>query len=349
MKKQVLACVMALSMVVLSACGGSGSGKTATSAAGGAGEATAGQSSGDSYKIRVAHVTGTGSPYDYGANKFKELVEAGSGGRITVEVFAGDMTTDDVEGVEMTQNGNLEVMWASTGALSGYVSDLGVIQLPFLFDSPETVEKALTGEFGQTILKEVDQVDGILGLAFHEDGWRNILTKGVTINSVGDMKGVRMRSMTNEVCVAMYEALGATPISLSSGEIFTSIQNGVVDGQDNSVLYAQADGYIEAIDNICDIHHFYTSGLIVANQKWFEALSAEDQELIRKSAVEAGAAQRAWFLQADEDLIADYEAKGYTVTRPTDLDAWREAVQPVYDKMYKQYPEWEKLVNMIQE
>jgi tripartite ATP-independent transporter DctP family solute receptor len=295
----------------------------------------------------VAHVCGAGSPFDYGAQEFKSLVEERSGGRISVEVFAGDMTTDEVEAIEMAQNNNLEIAWVGTGSMSGFVPEVGVFQLPFLFDDLDHVEAALSGEFGQTILSKVSDVSGLVALGFHEDGWRNILTNNIPINSVEDMKGVRMRAMMDPVCVAMYESLGAVPISLSSGEQFTGLQNGVVDGTDNSALYAKADGYIEAVNCICDIHHFYTSGVVVASQTWFDGLSAEDQELIETAAQDAGAAQRAWFLDADEALIAEYEAKGYTVTRPTDLDAWKSATQSTYDKMYAEHPDWEALVEMV--
>lgn len=341
MKKRRLLCgMMALTMAVLAGCSGSSSAPAKKN--------EGGDASKDTMTIRVAHVCGTGAPYDYGANVFKKLVEERSEGRIKVQVYAGDMTTDEVECVEMIQNNNLEIGWVGTGALGGFVPNLGVFELPFLFKDEANVNKAVEGDFGKKLLEEVTSVEGITGLGFHEDGWRNILTKDVTINTVDDMNGIRMRSMQNEVCVAMYEALGSTPVALSSGEQFTGLQNGVVDGTDNSALYASADGYIEVVNNICNIHHFYSSGIILASTKWYDALSPEDQELVKTAAIEAGEEQRAWFLESDEAKIKEYEEKGYTVTRPTDIDAWKAKVQPVYDKMYAAHPEWKELVEMVQ-
>lgn len=299
------------------------------------------------YEIRVAHCCGKGAPYDYGAEQFKKLVEEKTQGRVTVSVHAGDMTTDEVEIAEMLQNNNLEIGWIGTGALGGYVSELGIFELPFLFQSEEHVNKCLMGKFGNAMIEKLNGVEGIRGLGFHEDGWRNILTKGKKVETVADMKGIKMRSMQNEVCIAMYEALGSTPVALSSGEQFSGIQNGVVDGTDNSALYAVADGYIEVVDHICDIHHFYSSGIIVASSKWYDALSEEDKTLIAECAQEAGKAQREWFLAEDEGKIKEYEGKGYTVTRPTDIDAWKAATAPVYDKMYEKHPEWKEMVELI--
>lgn len=350
MKKRWLCGTMALVIGAMAMAGCSGGNSSSSASAAGTEAADSGSSvdtSGAEMTIRVAHVCGTGSPYDYGANAFKKLVEEGSNGRIKVEVYAGDMTTDEVECVEMVQNNNLEIGWVGTGALGGFVPDLGIFELPFLFEDEDNVNKALEGEFGNSLLEQLSAVDGITGLGFHEDGWRNILTKDKTINTVDDMKGVRMRTMQNEVCVATYEALGATPVALASGEQFTGLQNGVVDGTDNSALYAVADGYIEVVNNICDIHHYYSSGIIVASSKWYEGLSEEDQKLAKESAIKAGEEQRAWFLENDEAKIAEYEEKGYTVTRPTDIDAWKEKVAPVYDKMYAAHPTWEGLVEMV--
>ena len=298
-------------------------------------------------EIRVLHCCGDGSPYDVGADKFKELVEEKLGDKYTVTVHPGDMSGDEQEIAEMAQNNNIEIAWIGTGALSGYVSELGIFELPFLFESEEHVNAALTGDFGNAMLEKLSAVEGVVGLGFHEDGWRNILTKDVVVNTVEDMQGVTMRCMQNEVCIAMYEALGSTPVSLPSSEQFSGIQNGVVQGTDNSAMYAVADGYIEVVNCICDIHHFYSSGIIVASQTWFEGLPAEDQEIIAACAQEAGIYQRAEFLAQDEAYISEYEAKGYTVTRPTDIDAWKAATACVYDEMYAKYPEWEAMVEKI--
>ena len=89
---------------------------------------------------------------DYGANAFKKLVEECSDGRIKVEVYAGDMTTDEVECVEMVQKNNLEIGWVGTGALGGFVPDLGIFELPFLFEDEDTVNKTLAGEFGLSLI-----------------------------------------------------------------------------------------------------------------------------------------------------------------------------------------------------
>lgn len=348
MKKIWLIClVLALSLVLFAACTPQDSAQGDPNDNGEQVDPNAAADEEQSYTIRVAHVCGTGAPFDIGANYFKDYIEEQTDGRVEVAVHAGDLTTDEAEAVEMCQSGNLEIAWCSTGSLGGFFSDIAIFEMPFLFDDNEHLEKCLDSEFGTYLLNGASDIQGIDVIAFHTDGWRNILTKGVTINSVDDMKGLRIRSMENEICVAMYEALGAVPVTLPSGEIFTSLQTDLVSGEDNSFIYAVADGYIGAIDTACIIHHFYSCGLVVCNESWLNGLSAADQELIRTAAIEAGKYQRACFLEEDEKYIEQYKEQGYTITYPEDIDAWRAAVQPVYDTFLAKYPKWQELVDIV--
>lgn len=298
-------------------------------------------------KVRVAHVTSTGSPYDWGAQEFKKLVEESSEGRIEVSLHAGDMATDEIEVFELAQSGNIEIAWVGTGSLGGFVPELEVIGMPFLFDGDEHMQKAFKGEFGNAVLEKVNEVNGVIGLGFHIDGWRNILSKGKPINTVEDMKNLRIRTPMNNISTSMYTALGAVPVSIASGEIYTSLQTNVVDAQDNSLVYAESEGYIDVVDCACIIHHYYTGGIILSNEKWFNELSKEDQEIIKTSAEKAGAYANSKFLDEDEKLIEKYKEKGYIITYPSDLEAWKTALKPVYDEQFSKNPGWKELVDMV--
>ena len=128
MKKKLFAVILTLCLIFTFTACGSGDGDKAAEG---------------SFTIRVADVCSPGSPYDIGTAKFKELVESGSDGRITVHCYHGDMTTDEIEGTEMVQTGNLEMLWTSMGSLNGFAPITDIMGLPFLFDSPEHLEKCL--------------------------------------------------------------------------------------------------------------------------------------------------------------------------------------------------------------
>lgn len=334
MKKKLLSAILMLSLVfTFFACGSGGP------AVDGNGDAT--------YTIRVADVCGPGSPYDIGTAKFKELVESGSDGRITVNCYHGDMTTDEIEGVEMVQTGNLEMLWTSLGSLNGFAPVTDVMQLPFLFDSPEHLEKCLNGEFGENLLAEISKVDNIEAIGFHQDGWRNITTTGKVINSLSDVKGLRIRSMMSEMLVDMYEALGAVPTSVSYSELFTALQTGLVEGQDNSLTVCKSDGLGEALSSACINNLFYAGGVMLVSDSWLSGLSDADRQLIVSAAKEAGAYQREWTLNSEDEIIKEYTNAGWTITYPEDKADWISAVQSVYDKYLGANPQWQTYIDMV--
>lgn len=297
--------------------------------------------------LKLAHVLPVGSNFDVGARKFKELLEESSGGRITVQIYAGDMTGDEVEAAEMIQSGNLDMGWLSTGSLSAFVKDLMLLDMPFLFEDTDHVNRVLMGPIGDRLLAKFD---GTLmkAIAFHEDGWREITSNKKPINSLSDVEGLKVRIMMNDMNADMYKALGALPTPIPSGEIYSSLQTGLVNGQDNGVLVANNVGYIEVQPYVCMIRHFYSSGVVLISEKSWKKLSDGDKVLVREAAVEAGKYQRAWFWKAETDLANELEAAGkIQVTYPEDRTAWVEAVRPVYRKYFEKYPEWESLVQSI--
>jgi len=301
-----------------------------------------------SINISVAHVLGIGSDFDWGSNKFKELLEKKSGGRITATIYPSDLTADEIEATEMLQAGNLDIGWLSTGNLSGFVQDLMLFEMPFLFRDDDHIEKVLTGPFGQNILEQISGISGIVGLAFHVDGWRQITNNLRPINSIDDLKGMKIRTMMNPICIAMYKALGATPIPINSAEIYTSIQTGIVNGQDNGVLCGKSVGYLEIQPYVAMISHFYSAGAVIASEKFWDSLSAEDQALVKEAAEEAGAGQRKWFWTNEIALAKELSESGkYTVTYPNDRDAWVAACEPVYQEYFKKYPKWKEYVEII--
>lgn len=297
--------------------------------------------------IKLAHVLPPDSNFDVGAQKFKELVGKASDGKIKVEIYAGDMTTDEVEAAEMVRAGNLDMAWTSTGSLSAFVKDLMLLDMPFLFRDTDHVNKVLMGPVGENMLKQFD-ASRIKALAFSEDGWREITNNKRPIKTLADMKGLKLRIMMNDMNADMYKALGAVPTPIPSGEIYSSIQTGLVNGQDNGVYVANSVGYIAIQPHVCMIQHFYSSGVVLASEKFWKALNAEEQKIVKDAAVAAGKYQREWFWNTEMELTKQLEKeKKITVTYPKDRDAWVKAVQPVYADYFKKYPHWKPIVDQI--
>lgn len=287
--------------------------------------------------LKLAHVLPHDSNFDVGANKFKEILEKKTSGKIKVQIFAGDMTGDEVEAAEMLQAGNLDIGWLSTGSLSAFVKDLLLLDMPFLFRDTEHVNSVLMGAIGNQILSKFDGTK-MKAIAFHEDGWREITNNKRPINTLADVKGLKVRTMMNDMNADMYKALGAVPTPIPSGEIYSSLQTGLVNGQDNGVIVANSVGYLAIQPHVCMIRHFYSSGIVLASEKFWKSLNADEQKLIQGAAVEAGKYQRGWFWKTEVDLANKLQKEGkIKLTYPKDRDKWVAAVQPVYAKYFKSY------------
>lgn len=141
---------------------------------------------------------------------------------------------------------------------------------PFLFDDPEHLEKCLDSEFGEKILSEISAVDNLEAIAFHEDGWRYVFTTDRKVSKLADMKGLKMRSMMSEMLVDMYKELGAVPLSISYSELYTSLQTGMVEAQDNGFVPTESDGFTEVLKNVCVSNHFYAGGVVVVADDWLK-------------------------------------------------------------------------------
>ena len=297
--------------------------------------------------LKLAHVLPVGSNFDVGANKFKDIIAKSSKGKIKVEIYAGDMTGDEVEAAEMTRAGNLDIAWVSTGSLSAFVKDLMLLDMPFLFRDTNHVNKVLNGPVGEEILKKFDGTK-LKAIAFAEDGWREITNNKRPIKTLADLKGIKLRTMMNDMNADMYKALGAIPTPIPSGEIYSSIQTGLVNGQDNGVYVANSVGYIAIQPYVCMIQHFYSSGLVLVSEKLWNKLNEEEKKLIKDAAREAGQYQRNWFWMTETDLAKKLASEGkVTLTYPKDRDAWVKAVETVYKKYFVEYPHWKPIVDKI--
>lgn len=297
--------------------------------------------------LKLAHVLPPDSNFDVGAVKFRELLNESTDGKIKVQIFAGDMTSDEVEATEMIQIGNLDIGWLSTGSLSAFVKDLLLLDMPFLFRDTEHANAVLMGPVGQQLLSKFEGT-GIKAIAFHEDGWREITNNRKPIKTLSDLKGLKIRTMMNDMNADMYKALGALPTPIPSGEIYSSLQTGLVNGQDNGVIVANTVGYLAIQPYVCMIRHFYSSGVILVSEKLWKSLNEEERNCVTKAAIEAGEYQRNWFWKTEVALANKLQNEGkISLTYPQDKDNWIKAVQPVYKKYFKEYPHWKDLVDQI--
>lgn len=300
----------------------------------------------DTLVLKVGHVSPTTSPYQIGAEKFSELVSFRTKGAIKVKIYPGGaLAADERELLEGTQTGLVDIAWSSTGNIAGFVKDIQFIDLPYLFVNTEHVNMVLDGYIGQQILDQFEK-HGFKGLAFQEDGWR-VITSDKPINSLEDFKGFKIRAMMNPMYVDMYKAMGADPTPIPWAELYTSLQLGVVKGQDNSVVQSEAAKFFEVQKAVAITNHFYSAGVVVIGMKSWKKLTPQQQVIVKKSAVEASHFQKNWANQKDKELIKTLQKRDITVTYP-DRAPFVKSIKPVYDKYTKMYPHWKSWLEQVQ-
>ena len=254
------------------------------------------------------------SPQYKGLQKFKELVEAESKGRFKVDLFANAQLGDDAKMMTSLRAGTLEMTCPSTAPIAGLDRKWMVCDLPFLFPNEEVADKVLDGPFGQKYLDSLP-AHGIIGMAFWENGFRQLTNSKVEVKSPADLKGLKIRTMENPVHLATFKTLGANPTPMPFSEIFSALSEKTIDGQENPSTTNFLQKYYEVQQFTTLSNHFYSPFVFMYSKRLWDALPKEDQALILKAAKDAGAYQRKINRETMGEAVAGMEKAGMTVTR----------------------------------
>lgn len=295
-------------------------------------------------KLALNHVGATDHPYHFGAEKFAELIKEYSGGSIEIDVFPASQIASGAKAIEMVQTYTLDIAVESTMALSNFVPQVGVLDLPFLFETKQQAFAVLDGPVGK-LLDDKAAEAGLKILSWWDNGFRNITSRKGFVKQPSDLVGLKIRTPESTVFLKTFETLGAVPTAMAVAEVFSSLQLGIVDAQENPDANNIRNKYPEVAPYYTITKHIYTAEPVVMNLDAFNAFSEEEQAALLKAAKEAGEYQRKVSLEFDDknlDYIKESGAQLYIVE---DMSAFREACMPVYDFFRADFGE---LIDMIQ-
>lgn len=319
----VLAGTVVTASLVLTACGGGA--KPADQA----GQA-AKPAEGKKYSFRLADAHPDNYPTVLGDKKFAELVNQKSNGRIKIDVFANGQLGDEKAVIEQVQLGAIEFTRVSTGPMAEFNKAFGVFSLPYIFDNTEHEWNFLNGPKGKEMLSSLES-SKLVGLAYYESGARSFYSRK-PIKTVDDLKGQKIRVIQNKINIDLMEALGANASPMAYGEVFSSLQTGVIDAAENNYpSYYSANHYQVAKNFILDRHQRVPEVLIGSKATW-DKLSDDDKKIIREAAEESVKTEREEWDKFEKDAEAKVKAGGVVVTDVTDLKPWQDKVKPVIDK-----------------
>jgi tripartite ATP-independent transporter DctP family solute receptor len=323
----VLAAVMAISF---SACGAKTETPTTTTAPG----ASAAPTNAEAKVFKLGHIAAPNTAYDNFANKFAELVEKNSNGRYSIDVYPSGQLGVDRELMESLQAGNVDFTVITASDISSFVPDASVQDLPYLFSGWDHVEKFLASDVAQDFYKITDSV-GMTTLALMPRGFRHVTSNTKPVNTPADLKGMKLRVAESEIYINTFKALGANAQAMAWSEVYTALQQGTVEGHENTAITIRDYKINEVQKYLSLTGHFFAFAALQMNADLLTGMSAEDQKLIRDAAAEAsmllGAEQRA----NEAKVIEELKSKGMVVNEVADKAAFSAMLDSVYDEFFK--------------
>jgi len=272
-------------------------------------------------------------PQTIGARKFAELVDARTAGRIKVSVYPGGQLGNDVQMQAALQGGTQEFTAPSTATLAGLVKDFGVLGLPFSFTSEKEADAVLDGPFGRKLLNKLPD-KGLVGLAFWENGFRNVTNSKRPIVRAEDIAGLKIRTMQNSLYIDMFGRLGANAVPMAVTELFTALESKAVDAQENPYTVVHAQKFYDVQKYLSTTGHAYDALVLLASKKFWDRLSTADQKAVQEAAVEAAVFERKTSRELNARLREELVKLGMQINdvSPQEQSRMRDRLQPVIAK-----------------
>lgn len=300
MSKRIIALLLALVMVfALCACGNGGNG----------GNSASGEDVGDeTYTIRIACENSDSYPATLGLYQMEKYVESHTNGKVQVEVCASSQLGGEEETLEQVAQGNLEMAVASFAPVVSYVPEFEVMDIPFVYNSYTEAWMVLDSYVGTNLLNKME-AQGLKGMAYMENGMRQVTSNVSAINSIADFKGVKLRTMQNNNHMESFSALGANPTPVAFSELYISLSQKVVDAQENPIANVTDKKLYEVQKYLSLTNHIYDAMPLVCNLEFFNSLPQAYQKVVQAGAIYAQEFSRFCNLEREDLILADLADK----------------------------------------
>lgn len=286
--------------------------------------------------MKISISTAQNSHQGIAIDTFAKEVAARTNGRYKIETFYNGALGGERESIESVQLGTQALAFSSTGPVPNFVPETKILDVPFLFRDKAHARAVLDGPIGQEMLAKFDS-KGFKALAWAENGFRHMTNSKRSVTKPEDLKGLKMRTMENPVHIAAYKGFGIITTPMAFPEVFTALQQGTVDGQENPLSVIISAKFDQVQKHLSLTGHVYSPAIFVMNKGMFDKLSAADKQAFIEAAKEGTKANRARVDEDDAKGVADLRAKGMTVVDTLDKAAFVKALAPVNAEFEKQF------------
>ena len=292
-----------------------------------------GQSSGGTRVYRLADNQPDGYPTVLGDLAFAKYVEEKTNGAIRIEVYNNSVLGDEKTTIEQTQTGAIHFIRVGLNPLSSLNPIMNALAMPFLFRDRAHMFKVLDGQIGQEIMESLKD-QHLLGLCWFDAGFRNFYNSQRIVRTPSDMAGLKIRVQESALMMDMVRFLGAQPTPMAYGEVYSGIQNGIVDGAENNWPSYITAAHFEVAKFFTVNQHMASPEMILVNTELWNSFTPDEQRIMKEGAMEGARVERAEWLAAEQKYEAQARASGNTITEitPAQQQLWADALTPLYQQ-----------------
>ena len=280
--------------------------------------------------LTLAHGAAPGNPRSVAAERFAELVEAKTGGRVTVNVAGSEQLGSDAAVLMSLRTGAIDLSANSQGTASNLVPEVGALGLPFLFADPDEAFRVLDGPVGEELAKRFEEL-GIIVLGWWDNGIRHVTNSKRAITRPEDLRGLKVRTPADPMTIDIFRALGAATEQISFSELYVALQQGVVDGQENPLANIASAKIYEVNPYISLTAHKWESNPFLMSQIAWDRIGEDDREAVKAAAREAGELQRQLMREANAKHLAEFKANPSLKVNEVDRAPFEAATAPVVE------------------
>lgn len=297
---------------------------------------TAGHAIAAPKEVKLGYALAVNSHYGAAAKAWADSVEKATNNAFAIKHFPSSALGGERELIEGLQLGTVEAAIVSTGALSNFVSDVGIVDIPFLFRDTQHARAVLDGKFGQDLLAKFQQ-RGLVALAWGEQGFRHLTNNKVSVQNVADLKGLKIRVTENPVHITAFRTLGAAPTPMSWPEVISALQQGTIDGQENPISVLTSSKLWEVQKHLTLTSHVYAPVVLVLSPSFWGSLTDAQKAAFTEGAKAGAQASRAFVDDVEAKGVEMAKSNGMQVVENVDAAAFRAALEPAYKQYAKKF------------
>jgi len=280
--------------------------------------------------LRLANALSADHPTSIALQQFADEVKEKTKGEVQIRLFLNGVLGSESETLEQLKNGALDMTRASAGNLENFSPVFKVFTLPYIFKSEDQFYDVMTGPVAEKVYQSTSD-DGFVGLTFFDSGARSFYTKSTPINTPDDLKGLKLRVLNSNNSIRMVEMMGGTPTPLAYGEIYTALQQGVIDGAENNITALTIGRHGEVAKYYSEDEHLRIPDFLVISNAAEKKLTPEQLKIVQEAARDASNNFRGMWDKAIADATEKAKAMGVTIVKP-DQAPFRAKVQPMLDE-----------------